>query len=444
MARVPERWQAPTIGLGVVVVLVVAAIAVPALTGWNVWANHFPPLHAEWSPHLGPGTAPAIVLAILAARHAADAATGLTWRRLLAAVFVTALLWLVSLALVDGPSGLGAILDSSHEYLRTARAITDVSATLHEYIARIPLDAPNNWPTHVAGHPPGAVLFFWGLVRLGLGGWPTAGAVVTLAAATTPLAVLITLRRLGAEPLARTAAPFLVLGPSAIWSAVSADALFAAVAAWALCALAIAGTATGVRRRAGWALLSGLLLGCCAILSYGLPLLGVLALAVILLARSWGTLPWAILGGLAVLGAFAVAGFAYGQAYPVLVERYWAGIATRRPAGYWIWGNLAALGISAGPVVGAGVAVALARTRRWREQTSGMRVVVVLALAALLCVVLADGSQMSKAEVERIWLPFIPWLLVATALLPPRWRHAAFVGQLGFAILVQHVLFTGW
>ena len=51
---------------------------------------------------------------------------------------------------------------------------------------------------------------------------------------------------------------------------------------------------------------------------------------------------------------------------------------------------------------------------------------------------------MSKAEVERIWLPFVPWLLVGTALLSPRWRRWGLGIQLGTAIVVQHLLATGW
>ena len=35
---------------------------------------------------------------------------------------------------------------------------------LRGFVDRIPVDAPGNWPTHVAGHPPGALLFFVGLV----------------------------------------------------------------------------------------------------------------------------------------------------------------------------------------------------------------------------------------------------------------------------------------
>ena len=74
-----------------------------------------------------------------------------------------------------------------------------------------------------------------------------AGLVVTVVAATTAVAVMSTLRALGAERAARRAAPFLVLGPAAIWQAVSADAMFAAVAAWGIAALASAATRRSIR-----------------------------------------------------------------------------------------------------------------------------------------------------------------------------------------------------
>ena len=59
-------------------------------------------------------------------------------------------------------------------------------------------------------------------------------------------------------------------------------------------------------------------------------------------------------------------------------------------------------------------------------------------------VLAAERPQMSKAEVERIWLPFVPWLLVACALLPERWRRAGVAIQVVLALVVQHLLFTGW
>ena len=55
------------------------------------------------------------------------------------------------------------------------------------------------------------------------------------------------------------AAPFLVLGPAAIWQCVSADALFAAVAAWGLAALAVAATVAAAARLA-WSVVAG----CCS------------------------------------------------------------------------------------------------------------------------------------------------------------------------------------
>ena len=432
------------VGLALSIALIAAAIIVPAITGWQVWANHFPPLHAQWAPRVGPGTIPALVLAAFAARYAVDAAARLPWRTLLIAAFAVGLLWLASLALVDGPSGLGAILNSRHEYLQTARSITDVSAFLHEYVSRIPMDAPDNWPTHVAGHPPGAVLFFWVLVKLGLGSWPAAGAIVLVMAATIPVAVLITLRRLGSEADGRLAAPFIVMGPAAIWMVVSADGMFAAVAVWGLCALAVAATSKRWWAIGSWALAAGLLLGYCVLLSYGLPLLAVLAVTVLVAAHTVKPLPWAAGGAVAVVLGFAAGGFLWWQAYPVLVERYWDGIATRRPFGYWIWGNFAALSISAGPLVGSAIAVAAGSIRGLRSWAAANRVVVLVTLAAALSVLLADASQMSKAEVERIWLPFVPFLLVGTALLPERWRRYGFAVQLCFALLVQHLLFTGW
>ena len=43
-----------------------------------------------------------------------------------------------------------------------------------------------------------------------------------------------------------------------------------------------------------------------------------------------------------------------------------------------------------------------------------------MVLGALLAIVFADLSMLSKAETERIWLPFTMWLTAAAALLPPR------------------------
>ena len=94
---------------------------------------------------------------------------GCPWRRLLLASYAAGLAWLLALALVDGTDGISRVLGNPYEYLETARDVDDVPVLLDTYVDRIPYAADDNWPTHVAGHPPGMLLFFVGLVRLGLG-----------------------------------------------------------------------------------------------------------------------------------------------------------------------------------------------------------------------------------------------------------------------------------
>lgn len=441
----PRADRALWIGLLATLVLMAAAVAVPLLTGWEVYPRVDPssddiaPLHGLWEPKLfGPGTLPAIAIALLSAKYATSVAERLSWRWLLLVCFVVGLAWLLALAFVDGPSGISRVLGNEYEYLPTARRITDVHATVQEFTSRIPYSAPDNWVTHVAGHPAGALVLFVGLVRVGLGDDFVAGMVVTVAAATTSIAVMTTLRVLGREQLARRAAPFLVLTPAAVFMAVSADALFATVAAWGLATLAVAATRTSRSATVSWALLAGLLLGACVMLSYGLPLMGLLAIAVLYSARSWVPLPIAAVGALAVVIGFAVAGFAWWEAYPVLHDRYWDGVAEIRPAPYWVWGNLAALAFCAGPLLGAGLAAVAAARRRVDP------VIMALVASAAAAIVVADLSRMSKGEVERIWLPFVPWLTLSLVLLPERWRTRGLALQLVFALLVQQLLYTSW
>ncbi len=433
------------IGLAAALTLILVAVLLPRWTGWEVYSHSTPgardvaPLHSRWDPKVGLGTVPALLVAVLAWRYAVVWAEKLTWRRLLAGSYLAGLAWMLALAYVDGSAGISRALGNSYEYLDAARATTDIPLMLREYVDRIPYSAaPDNWVTHLAGHPAGALLFFVVLDRLGLGGdWP-AGMVVTLFAATTPLAVLVTLRVLGAEAIARRAAPFLVLGPAAVWTAVSADGMFACVAAWGLAALAVGATRNRTGSAVAWSALAGVLLGYGVLMSYGLTLIGLVAVAVLLAARSWRPLPVAAATASLVVLAFAAGGFALWEALPVLRERYWDGVAAKRPASYWVWANLAALSLSAGPILGAGLAQLLALRRR------AERTLVLLVGAAAAAVAVADLSLMSKGEVERIWLPFVPWLLICTALLPVRWRRAGLALQLVVALVVQHLLYTSW
>ena len=419
--------------------LIAAAVSVPPLTGWRVHVRA-PPLAAAWDPRWGIGTWPAVAIGALACLCAHELARQMRWSRLLVATYVAGLTWMLALAYVDGRYGIAHPLRSPSEYLLTARATDDVPGMLHDFVSRIGSTAAHPWPVHVAGHPPGALLFFVLLVRLGLGTGFAAGMAVTMIAASTAVAVLIVVRRLGAEPVARKVAPFLVFGPAAVWQAVSADAVFAAVAAWCLVAFAVAATS---HRRIVWAILAGVLFGSCLMLSYGLVLLGVLALAVLWLAGDFRPVVSATPAVAAVVAASAVLGVPYWSAWAAVHERYWAGIAALRPTAYWLWADLAAALLSAGPLAAAGLGN-LARPFLWRSAGPPERVPAVLGTAALLSILIADASLMSKAEVERIWLPFCPWLLLPVALLSVRWRRAGLVLQVGTALAIQHLLFTMW
>jgi hypothetical protein len=437
------------VAVAVVVALVVAAFVVPEVTGWEVWSRaprsevaepENPPLHGWWEiTWWGPGTLPALVVAVLGWRWFAGErgmALRAGWRPLLMATYAVALAWCLALALVDGPSGISRVLGSPTEYLPTARAVDDVGLLLGEYVERIPYSAaPDNWPTHVAGHPPLMLLFFVALVQIGLGGAFAAGLVVVVVGASAPVAVLVTLRALDLEETARRLAPLLALSPVAVFVAVSADAVIGAVVAWGLACLALA-TRAG---RWWWAVPAGLLLGCAVLMSYGMPLIGLTALAVLAAGRAWRPLPVAVLAALVPVLGFAAAGFAWWEAYPVLHDRYWDGIAADRPAAYWLWGNLAALALITGPAVWAGLGVLLTRLR-----TDLRHPVVLIAGATLLVVLLADLSRMSKSEVERIWVPFVPWLTVAAALLPRRWLSGGVAAGAVLALLVQHTSYTSW
>jgi hypothetical protein len=71
-------------------------------------------------------------------------------------------------------------------------------------------------------------------------------------------------------------------------------------------------------------------------------------------------------------------------------------------------------------------------------------VATLLALAAVLGVLAADISGMSKAEVERIWLPFAVWMMIPCALIPQRHIRIWLAAQGILALLVNHFLFTIW
>jgi len=392
----------------------------------------FPPLLAEWLPHAGPGTPVAVVVAVVVVTRGPELADRLAWRPLLGAGYAAAAAWTMALALVDGwQRGVVERLTSSQEYLHDVPRVPDVGAMLRTFADHILTDRPGFWTTHVGAHPPGALLTFVWLDRLGLGGGGPAGLFVMLVGASAPVAVAVAVRALGAEDLARRALPFGVLWPGAVWVGVSADGMFAGVLAWGVALLAIGAVGQGLRADLA-ALAGGVLLGWCLYLSYGLVLGGLLPIAVLAIAHSARAGLLAAAGTLAVVGAFTACGFWWFTGFERVGVIYAASIAASRPYAYFVWANLAAVLFALGPAV-------VAAARRAGHLPTG---VALLAGAGLAAILLADVSGMSKGEVERIWLPFAVWLTIPCALLPrARYWLAA---QACLALAVNHLLLTVW
>ncbi|MEB3371247.1 hypothetical protein [Saccharopolyspora mangrovi] len=423
MPPLPRRTDLVAFGLAL---LVIAATALAGAALNRAGA----PLHADaaplfgfWHPHLGPGTPLAVALAAAVIAWGPALSARLPWRGLLAASYGAALAWTVSLALVDGwRAGITERLTDWTEYLHDVPRVHDIGLMIEEFTQHVLAGQPGSWTVHVSGHPPGALLVYTWLDRLGLGGGTWASVVTLLIGALAAVAVPVTVKALHDEQAARAVVPFVVLFPGAVWMGVSADGLFTGVTATGLALLAL--------RRTPLALLGGMLLGFALFLSYGLTLIAVIAVAVT--GRAWRSLLVAAAGALLVVGAFAAAGFWWLDGYHLVVQRYHQGEFAQRPYAYWVFGNLGALLLTAGPLTIA----ALGRAR--------LAALPVLVLAAGLAVLLADLSGLSKAEVERIWLPFAVWFAVAGALLPAASRRWWLAAQAVTALGVEHVIATSW
>jgi hypothetical protein len=92
---------------------------------------------------------------------------------------------------------------------------------------------------------------------------------------------------------------------------------------------------------------------------------------------------------------------------------------------------VAAAALAAGPAVIAGLAGLRGRLL-W------------LPLAALGAMAVSDASGLVLGETERIWLPFLVWLLPATASLPARSQRFWLATSALVAIAVEVVVRSPW
>jgi methylthioxylose transferase len=359
-----------------------------------------PPLVGSFDLRADPRLLAAVGIAVAALAWAPRLTATLTWPRLLGTTYAVAAAWACALGWASG--SLSAPLRSRYELL-TAVPAAHRPGFLRGFVSDLPAYA-----THVRGHPPGGVLLLAGLDRIGLGGAGWAAVLcIAAGAAAAPLA-LVALRALGEEAAARGAAPFLALAPAAVWIATSMDALYLGVGALAVALAAL--------RRP---LAAGVVFGAGLMLSYGLAPLGLL-LAVV--ARRDGVR--VALGAGLVLALFAALGFWWLDGLRATHAQAVAGVLTRRPYESFLVINLAALALAAGPAAAASL-------RRSPH---------VLVAAALVAVAVTDLLGVTRGETERVWLPFVPWLLLGTRGLGRGWLAA----QCGAALALQAGVRSPW
>ncbi|MGY1835326.1 hypothetical protein ACI79P_09465 [Blastococcus sp. SYSU DS0510] len=437
------RWWRPWVGLLLAVLLVAGtALAGRALTrdGVDLHLIGGYVIRGPWDPLVSPRVLLPAAVGLALVLWGPAAARRARWPVLLAGAAAATAGWAVALALASGWGRLTEPLGSPYEYPYDVGRVGGLGEFLRTFNDSVLADSADPWTTHVSGHPPGALLAFVLLDRAGLGGLGWAAAMCIAAGALAVPAVLVTVRAVADEPAARAVAPFLVLAPTAVWVATSADALFAGVMAWGVALLATAAARGRGGGAAARALAGGLLLGLALHLSFGLASLGLLALAVVVVQRprlGWAgvarVLAVAAGGVVLVFALFAVPGYDWFEGLSLTAARVRSGPSyADRPLAFFLVGNLAAAAVAAGPAAVAG----LACLRR--------SALALLPLAVLAAMLVSDLTGLVRGETERIWLPFTVWLPLAAAFLPPRQARVWLVLSAVTALVAEVALRTEW
>lgn len=451
-----DRWSQRRAASGLAIVGI--AVALQWVLGW--WQQHIwdsggtvklgaAPLFGEWSVDLAPELIVGVLGGAALVAWWPKLTRSLSWRALLGGSWLVSLGWTLAINLPGGWVGLGAPMDDSHEYLVTAReSLGDPFRFVDTFVEQL-----RGYPIHVQGHPPGPVLGLGALRGLGLDGASGISLVLVCVACLASPLVLIAVRALATETEARRGAVFVGLTPSVLWVATTMDAVFAAVAVASGTALALAAVRSGAwplatEPRGGeteptrpmWAggvmaALGGMLAGLLMLGTYGAPLFLIptgICLGLLAWRRRWAPAGLAVLGAVIPIALAALAGFWLIDGMQATVVAYHEGIASERPGDFYRLSNLLALGISIGPVVLASLP-GRRRAGAW-----------ILVGGALFGLAVAEVSGLSKGEVERIWLPLVPFLTVAAAAIPLRWQRPALAVQLASGVVLAAIFVSPW
>ncbi|HEX5617584.1 MAG TPA: hypothetical protein VFX51_04155 [Solirubrobacteraceae bacterium] len=383
---------------------VIAALAVPVVIGRLAEVPlgvTNPPFVAVVDPHVEPLLA-ASVLCFAVAVAGAPRLLAVSPARFVTATFGLTLVLRLALAAGGSDTGIAAwseVFDpyrsweAPNEYLPALGALHWGPRFFLDHFA----ETVPSLPVHAAGHPPGLLLTLYALGISSPGGM--AALCIGVGAASVPLTYPLG-RRLLDEPRARVAALLLAFAPGAlIFSVTSADAVYLTLgllAAWPLTA------ASSWWRAVGAAVLAVVSLFAWSLLAVG-------AWAAILVWRREGVGAVFALGALCGAALIAFYALLYGLTgfdpigtLQATEEVYRRGIASIRPYWFWVLGSPAAFLLVLGLPILWYALRALAAGR-----TVAVAIFAVLAIAAVM--------GFTKAETERIWLFFAPFVCLAAA-----------------------------
>jgi hypothetical protein len=329
-----------------------------------------------------------------------------------------------------GPSGWSHVFvlnhtgsfEASREYLP---ALADLREGIHHYVQDFP-QLVHGLPTHTKGNPPGPV------IAMHLLGITTAGrltaACIVVGALCAPLAYALG-RELGDDRRGRIAAVLAAFSPSVVlFGVTSVDYAFAG--------LGMAVAVLMLARPRAVVICGCVLAGISSFFSY--VLLAIPVWAVLCAARrdGMGRAVWLAVGALAAgLTVTLVLAVVWGYDPIAMLHSvrgiYAKGAAAHRPYAFWVFGSPAAfLAMLGAPIAWLAV----------RAVTRGEPAA--LALAAVIVVAALAGF--TKAETERIWLPFVPLACVAAASLGVRRLRLMLVVLAAQAIAIEVLFGTVW
>jgi methylthioxylose transferase len=403
-------------------------------------------------------TAIAIVFAVAAWWLLPRVASTMRLRLLVPITGLVAAVFALLLALSDGEAGVLEPVENPTEYWEYQPKLPPLREFLENYVYKVKW-----WPVHMRGHPPLFTMVLKFLRWIGLPGpWPVA-VLSIIATALVPIFVLVTVHRLAGAPAVRKLAPFLALTPYAIWAMTSADIVYSANGAATVMTTVLAVQAQRIRSRIAWSLIAGLSFAALMFSTYGAVMFAMVILAAVggLVVGRHGATPGlvesddepasAVVATPAMTTWHRVAAVAASAAVPVALvtyvfwhygfwwidganetrDLYWKGSAKFRTWTYFSLVNATVPLIALGPAFVHGVS--RLRSRLWWPVAG-----------SIAAMVASTASQISKGEIERIWLIFYPWALIAAVGVPNRWARWWLGAQVVLAVVLQMGLLSKW